>query len=116
MTLYKVDHIDVRVPDLAVTVRFLEQLGLDVVRRLPAPRESAEMALPGAGQVIFEIREADVAATTVDHIAFAADETAVAELKARGITFDRERALIAATGRRVSNLCDPSGARWQLAE
>ena len=113
--LTRVDHIDLKTPDLAATRAYFEALGLDVVRDTGS---SIEMALPGAGQVVFEIREdASLAQLTVDHVAFGiAGPEALDELKTRGISFDRERATVARTGRIVSNFRDPNGGKWQLAE
>lgn len=110
-----VDHIDLKVPDLRSMVAFLELLGFDVLRD---GGDSVELALPGDGQVRFEVREAaGLDHATIDHIAFRADDdTALERLKALGINFDRERATIARTGRTVSNFRDPAGGKWQLAE
>lgn len=114
--LNAVDHIDLRVPDLEQAVSFLDKLGLQVLRRTEPPRRSVEMALPGEHQVVFELRESDVAGTTVDHIAFRASSSAVPHLIGQGLTFDSEHVIVGATGRTVSNLRDPFGGRWQLAE
>ncbi|SCL25416.1 RraA famliy [Micromonospora pallida] len=117
--LAAVDHIDVRVPDLDAAVTFFESLGLQIRRRLPEARRSVEMALPGPGQVVFEIRQDDsVDRTVVDHVAFrvAGTTEAITALKQRGVDFTRENHLVADTGRRVSNFLDPGQGRWQLAE
>ncbi|GAA1022664.1 hypothetical protein Aple_092410 [Acrocarpospora pleiomorpha] len=117
--LTRIDHIDLRVPVLADAVAFFTTLGLRQVRAFGPPRQSVEMALPGPDQVLLEIREDPaVTGTTVDHIAFAADDdrAALDALKAAGLSFSREAHLVATTGRRVSNFTDPHGGKWQLTE
>jgi len=111
-----VDHIDLKVPDLRAASEFLQVLGFEVLRD---SGDSVELALPGEDQVKIEVREdPSLSATQVDHIAFRVDDglAALADLKARGVVFDRERATIARTGRVVSNFRDPAGGKWQLAE
>ena len=115
--LERIDHIDLRVPSLAGAEVFLTSLGLEVVRRHDAERGSIEMALPGERQVVFEVREDPAATTTtVDHIAFRTDASTADQLAAGGIDFTRLHHSVAATGRTVSNLVDPFGGKWQLAE
>ena len=68
--LEAVDHIDLKVPDLEQAVAWFAGLGLVERRRLPE-RKSVELALPGEGQVVFELREdATLEAFVIDHVAF----------------------------------------------
>ena len=115
--LERIDHIDLRVPILSEAEAFFASLGLEVRRRYDAERGSIEMVLPGDHQVVFEIREDPAATTTtVDHIAFRTDASTADQLAAGGLEFSRLHHPVAATGRVVSNLVDPFGGKWQLAE
>lgn len=112
----RVDHIDLKVPDISATVAFLRQLGLTTVRD---DGDSVEVTLPGPNQVRFEVREdRTLDAIRVDHVAFTVEDaaTTLTELKNKGIEFDRERITIGRTGRTVSNITGPHGFKWQLAE
>lgn len=116
--LTRVDHIDFKVPDLSVALEFFAGLGFVEVRRTPA-RGSVEVALPGAGQVIFELREdTSLDAFVMDHIAFGSTDQAadVAALTAAGRTFSRENTFIPVTGKTISDFTDPHGQRWQLSD
>ncbi|MFJ6199204.1 VOC family protein [Micromonospora sp. NPDC092111] len=115
--LVRVDHIDLKVPDLEAAVEFFTSVGLRVVRRM-AERGSVELALPGENQVLFEVRhDPTVESTKIDHVAFAVDDPAASinQIKAAGGTFSRERHPTH-TGRTVSNFLDPHGGKWQLVE
>lgn len=115
----RLDHIDLKVPNLAAAIAFLEQLGLRIVRRTDPERGSVEMALPGDGEVIFELREdATLPATTLNHIAFTTDDAGAEldRLRNAGIQVTKERAFIKHSGRTISNIADPSGAPWQLTD
>lgn len=115
--LERVDHIDLRVPSLEAAEEFFASLGLTVVCRRDGERGSIEMALPGDGQVFFEIREDPrIASTTVDHIAFRTTSKAVDSLGASGLKFTKTHHQVAGTGRTVSNVVDSAGGKWQLAE
>lgn len=116
--LTRVDHIDMRVADLEVTVETLTKMGLVVLRRTEPPRSSVEMALPGEDQVTFEIRPVGADGFEgVHHIAFRqTDPGDVEALKAKGITFKTERMVIKATGRTVSSFTDANGTTWQLTD
>jgi catechol 2,3-dioxygenase-like lactoylglutathione lyase family enzyme len=116
--LKRVDHIDLRVADVEASVDFFKKMGMKEVRRTPAPRLSVEVALPGPDQVVFEIRPAEAKDTPgIAHVAFRVENPeTLAELKARGLTFDRELNFVKDTGRTVSNLHDPNGNRWQLTD
>ena len=115
--LIKVDHIDVKVPDLPAAIEFFTDLGMTVVSTNDA-RQSVEMSLP-ADDVIFEIR-ADPSSdgSYVHHVAFKIDDMAldVQQLKDKGRSFTRESAFIEHTGRTISYLNDPGGAVWQLID
>lgn len=116
--LTRVDHIDVKVPDLSVALDFFAALGLVEVRRTPA-RGSVEVALPGDGQVVFELREdATLDRFVMDHIAFGStDQAADAEaLTAAGREFSRTNTFIPITGKTISDFTDPYGTRWQLSD
>ena len=117
--LTRVDHIDLRVQDLEAAIAFLGRLGLAVVRGTDALQGPVAMALPGKGQVVFELREdTSLSATTLDHVAFASDalNADVGDLAARGIEVTRWPTAIAYSGRTVANVADPSGTPWQLAD
>ncbi|KUM36365.1 VOC family protein [Arthrobacter sp. EpRS71] len=115
--LTRIDHIDLKVPDLASAVDFLKSLGLEVVRVTDPERGSVELALPGQGQIVFELREdRSVASTTLNHVAFATSDavTDVNAFKLMGLAVTKEHALIQHSGRTISNIADPSGVTWQL--
>jgi catechol 2,3-dioxygenase-like lactoylglutathione lyase family enzyme len=117
--LTRVDHIDLKVPNLEEVVDFFKSLGFQEVRRTDPERGSVELALPGEGQVVFEIRrDARVDKTVVDHIAFKVQDTHgdLGVLKNLGLVFDKEAFLVQHSGRTISNLRDPHGARWQLTD
>ena len=115
--LDRVDHIDMRVADLEVTVATLKKMGLIEKRRTPEPRSSVEMSLPGENQVTFEIRPADGGAQGVHHIAFhQTQDSDVEALKEQGIVFKTEHMTIKATGRTVSSFDDENGTTWQLTD
>ncbi|MDR1966993.1 MAG: VOC family protein [Synergistaceae bacterium] len=113
-----VDHIDLRVINLDETIAFLTKIGLVVKKRFSSPRHSVEMALPGEGQVVFEIREADDPAKAgIHHVAFKqADKDTASEFKKMGINFTSENRLVAETGRTVSTFTDDNGLVWQLID
>ena len=113
----RVDHIDMRVADLETAVETLSKVGLEVVRRTPAPRSSVEMRLPGENQVTFEIRPSNGGFEGVHHIAFRQTEPEdVERLKEKGIEFKTEHMLIKDTGRTVSSFSDANGSGWQLTD
>ena len=116
--LTRVDHIDLKVPDLAVALDFFAALGFVEVRRTPA-RGSVAVALPGAGQVVFELREdATLDRFVMDHIAFGSTDQAAdaAALAAAGRSFSRTNTFIPVTGKTISDFTDPYGNRWQLSD
>lgn len=116
--LTRVDHIDLKVPDLAVALEFFAGMGFAEVRRTPA-RGSVEVALPGDGQVIFELREDPTLDRFVmDHIAFGSTDQAAdaAALAASGRSFSRTNTFIPVTGKTISDFTDPYGNRWQLSD
>lgn len=116
--LSRVHHIDVRTPDLEGTVAYLESLGLRVVRRLGGDRGSVELALPGDGQVVFEVRPApDAGQAFVHHVAFElGGRDDLDELRRSGVAFVGDSRYVDATGRTVTNGVDPGGMRWQLTD
>jgi len=115
--LTRLDHIDIKVADLEATVNTLLDMGLVIVRRAPAPRNSVEMALPGRDQVVMEIHAAKEGGFTgVHHIAFKSDGGDLDSLKEKGVAFKTENALIKDTGRTVSSFSDANGLTWQLTD
>lgn len=115
--LTRVDHIDIRVPDVEATVAYLKTLGLIEKRRTGEPRLSVEMQLPGENQVVFELRREEEGKTGLQHIAFHIDSPETPEqLKAEGIVFRNQNHFIKDTGRTVSNMVDPNGLTWQLTD
>lgn len=115
--LQKVDHIDLRVPDLEATVSFLKSIGLIEKRRCLTDRMSVEMQLPGEDQVVFEMRQGKTDKTVVAHVAFKVDSLDdVDVLEENGIVFKKKKSVIVDTGRTVSNIVDYSGQTWQLTD
>lgn len=115
--LDRVDHIDVRTPDLAGTVQFLRNLGLKEVRQTDSDRGSIELALPGQDQVVFEVRvDKNADKTYIHHVAFhAPDESSAVEgLADCGINFSKTHSFIEHTGRTISNAHDVGGGTWQV--
>jgi methylmalonyl-CoA/ethylmalonyl-CoA epimerase len=117
--LQAVDHIDLRVPELERAAAWFRGLGLVEIRRIPE-RGSVELALPGEGQVVFELREDPAVDRFVfDHVAFRSQEqTADAEAirAATGAEFGRVDTVIPVTGKTISDFTDPYGSRWQLSD
>lgn len=117
--LTRIDHIDLKVPDLEEAVAFLAHLGMQVVRRTAPERGTVEIALPGDGQVVFELREdRTVATTTLNHIALRSDalEGDTDALADAGVPVLKRATFIADTGRTVANVADPAGSAWQLTD
>lgn len=118
VVLTRVDHIDLKVPDLSVALAFFATLGFVEVNRTPA-RGSVEVALPGPAQVVFELREdATLDAFVIDHLAFSSTDQAadVQTLEAAGHAFSRANTFIPVTGKTISDFTDPYGMRWQLTD
>ncbi len=117
--LQAVDHIDLQVPDLERAIAWFTGLGLEERRRIPE-RRSVEIALPGDGQVVFELREdPSLDRFVIDHVAFRSttqrvDAEAIHE--ATGATFSRVDTYIPVTGKTISDFTDPYGTRWQLSD
>lgn len=117
--LTRVDHIDLKVPNIDEVLPFFKSLGFVEVRRTDPERGSVEVALPGENQIVFEIRgDSSVDTTTVDHIAFKVQNVAddLKDLKGAGLIFEKEFYLVPHSGRTISNLRDPHGAKWQLTD
>lgn len=117
--LTRVDHIDLKVPNLDEVLPFFKSLGFVELRRTDAERGSVEIALPGENQIVFEIRaDSRVETTTVDHIAFKVQDVTddLKGLKGAGVTFEKEAYFVPHSGRTISNLRDPHGAKWQLTD
>ncbi|SNT48710.1 VOC family protein [Rhodococcoides kyotonense] len=113
-----VDHIDVRTPDLDGTLAFLTKLGFKELRRLDGARGSVEVALPGEGQVVFEVRpEPSAAQAYVHHVAFKIGGPGdISTLEQAGVPFTKTNHFVEATGRTVSNSVDPGGMTWQFTD
>lgn len=113
--LLRVDHVDIRVSNLEEAETFFSGLGLIVVRRLDAPRNSIEMALPGRDQVVFEIKPVKEGGQTgIAHIGFAMDDDCGEILNNSALTFTCKERYVPATGRTVSNLTGFDQSVWQL--
>lgn len=114
--LQRVHHIDVRTPDLDGTTSYLESLGLRVIRRLGGDRGSVELALPGDGQVVFEVRpDAAAGRAFVHHVAFElGGDGDLDELRRSGVALAADGRFVPATGRTVTNGVDPGGMTWQF--
>ncbi len=114
--LLRIDHIDLRVSDLKAAEDFFHSLGFRTIRKMGPPRNSIETALPGEGQVVFEVRQAKEGQSCgIDHVGFAIDsEQAVDELEEKGIVFTGKGKFVAATGRTVSNFIGPDKSKWQM--
>lgn len=111
--LTRVDHIDIRVPDAEMMANDFMKLGFIEVRRTDRVPQSIEIALPGEGQMIIEIRPAKEGEKLgINHVAFHIDGSeTIAELKEKGVEFSRENHLVKDTGRRVSNFKDSQGSQ-----
>lgn len=117
--LTRLDHIDLKVPNIDAAVEFLTRIGLQVIRPGKPEGGSIALALPGEGQVIVEIREdPKVTQTTLNHIAFTSDglDSDADSLEASGVTVTKRPTLIGHSGRTISNFADPSGKSWQLTD
>lgn len=116
--IQQVDHIDLKVPNLQKHIEFFTALGFEMVRQTDPERGSVEMALPGANQVVFEVREdASLTETVLGHIALSstsADEDLIL-LKDQNIPVLKSNHFIAGSGRSISNFADPTGMVWQLS-
>ena len=114
--LQRIDHIDLRVSDLDKSEEFFHKLGFKTLRKMGPPRNSMEMALPGEGQVVFEIRQVKEGQSCgIDHIGFeVASEQEISDLEQEGVVFTGKNKFVAATGRTVSNFTGPDASKWQL--
>ncbi len=112
-----VDHIDIKASNLAEAEALFAGLGMQVIRRIPAPRNSVEMALPGEGQVVFEIKQTKNAEekTGIAHVGFRISaDTELSALEEAGVAITVKDKPIADTGRVISNIDGFDGTRWQL--
>nr|WP_241428966.1 VOC family protein [Agrococcus sp. ARC_14] len=115
----RIDHIDLKVPDLEATVVFLQTLGMQEVRRTAPERGTVEIAFPGDGQVVIELREdRSLSATTLNHIAVSSDalDADTDALHGAGVPVLKRSSFIRDTGRTVANISDPAGSAWQLTD
>lgn len=117
--LKRVDHIEIVVRDVDEMAEFFRRMGFEEVRRTEHHGGAVEMKLPGPDQVIFEFHQMEMQENPgVNHIAFLVEdsEATVAELKAKGMKFDKGPYLFQTTGRILTNFRDPQGFRLQFAE
>ncbi len=125
MTKYTWEHIHLRSPDPAATAQWYEdKLGAEVIRT-PQPDGSTRIDLDLTGQKIF-IARADPASTGtspqtpymgLDHFGLTVEnlDAAVAELKAKGVTFTMEPRTIR-PGTRIAFLTAPQNVSIELLQ
>ena len=117
--LKRVDHIAITVPNVNAMAEFFTRLGFTEVRRTDHHGGAVEVKLPGEGQVVIEFTTLRANENPgVNHVAFQVDncEKAVAELQARGVTFDSGAHKVPESGRVIASFRDPLGFRLQLTE
>ncbi|NOG71528.1 VOC family protein [Roseicella sp. DB1501] len=98
MARYGFDHVHLRSPDLEATAAwFQETLGAEVARRVSGEAPRIDMVLGGLNLFISQSDNRVAAPPTspyngIDHFGLAVDDldAAVAELKAKGVTFTIE--------------------------
>lgn len=114
-----IDHIELIVRDVDESVRFFQRLGFELLTRTPHHGGSAEVRLPGEGQVTFELHAVQGEENPgVNHIAFRCDDVATThhQLTDAGVRLDVEPHLVPASGRTIVNFRDPDGWRLQLVD
>ena len=117
--LKRIDHIELVVRNPEEFIAFFEKVGFILLSRSDHHHGSAEMALPGPAQTIFEIHGVEGEENPgMNHIAFATDNIKedFEKLKNKGVVFESEIQLVKATGRMLSNFRDPDGFRLQLTD
>ena len=117
--LKRIDHMELVVRDPEQFIAFFEKMGFKVLTRSDHHHGSAEMALPGPDQIIFEIHGVEGEENPgMNHIAFLTDNVKedFEKLKKKGIAFESDCHLVKATGRMIANFRDPDGFRLQLTD
>jgi len=111
----RVDHIDIAVKDVDRATKLFEKMGFELVRRTThgGGKGSAELKLPGANQIIFELFP--ILPQYLDgkpgcrHVGFLVDnvQKTFDELKSKGIKSRQEKpGYIPETGRILFNSVD----------
>ena len=125
MTRYTWEHIHLRSPDPAATAQwYQDKLGAEIIRT-PQPDGAMRYDLDLTGQQIF-IAKADPTSTGpspqtpymgLDHFGLAVDDidAAVAELKAKGVTFTLEPKTVR-PGVRIAFLTAPQNVSIELIQ
>ena len=128
MAIRAIDHIELVIRDVARYVEFFEKMGFKVILKSPHHGGSAEVQLPvktaegkdnGEFRTIFELHSIEGEENPgINHIAFLCDnlDQTVADMKKKGIKFEKERGFVQATGRLLANFRDPDGWRMQLCD
>jgi catechol 2,3-dioxygenase-like lactoylglutathione lyase family enzyme len=119
-----IDHIDIVVADVDAMSAFFEKVGFIVVRRTDHGGGAVELRFPGSGrQPVLELTPAiddngKARPLGLRHMALrVADITETfRDFSARSLPLSGEPRAIAATGRTILNLTDPSGAVLQFVD
>lgn len=112
-----VDHIELIVRDAKATFEFLTAIGMEKVRETDHHGKSYEVKPRGQDKPVIELHTAQGEENPgINHLAFEVDdlEELTEDLKADGVTVDRDPHLIEVTDRVKSNIRDPDGRRVQL--
>lgn len=117
MKVLGLDHIHFTVRDLEEALAFYKKLGFKLERRLDHDGESAQLRISPGGVVIDIHLAKTVENPGYNHFAVSVDkmDAAVKELRDQGFKVDGPFD-VAATGRRLATIRDPSGFLLQLVE
>ena len=117
MKVLGLDHIHFTVRDLEEALAFYKKLGFKLERRLDHDGESAQLRISLGGVVIDIHLAKTVENPGYNHFAVSVEEmdAAVKELRDQSFKVDRPFD-VAATGRRLATIRDPSGFLLQLVE
>ena len=114
MKALKIDHLGIAVPSLAEAVKAYEALGFTVESREDVPTEKVRVAFLPVGESRLELLEPTDAGSAIakflqkrsgiHHICVLVEniETALAELRARGVALIDEKPRVGAAGSRVA--------------
>ena len=114
MKALKIDHLGIAVPSLAEAVKAYEALGFTVESREDVPTEKVRVAFVPVGESRLELLEPTDADSTIakflqkrsgiHHVCVLVEniETALAELRARGVALIDEKPRVGAAGSRVA--------------
>jgi catechol 2,3-dioxygenase-like lactoylglutathione lyase family enzyme len=114
-----IDHIEIIVRDVKEFVDFYQKMGFELLSWTEHHGGSAEMRVPGPGEIILEIHTLTGEENPgVNHISFRCDDVAQthADLSSKGISFSRGVHESPTTGRKNCLLRDPDGWRLQLSD